>query len=352
MAYAQLSNISKEYQQVKVVNDLSLNIYQGEIFAIVGPSGCGKTTLLQIIAGLVKADAGSFTLAGKLMSSVDENIYINPEKRSIAMVFQDYALWPHYNVFGNIAYPLKIKKYSHSKQKQVVGELLELVRLQGMERRYPHELSGGEQQRVALARALALKPMILLLDESLSNLDANLKKEMQEEIKRIQRDLLLTVIHVTHDQQEAMSIADRIAIMNQGELVQVGTIEEVYRFPRTEFVARFMGDSNLICPKQDNPAEMKLWKMAGQNLINGKAREFESEQILVVRSEDIKLSEGSGHLTGQIITKNFNGSVINYKIKINDYILKVQAMADSCYEPGQEVSFSIMRATCVCADNS
>ncbi|MEA1961510.1 MAG: ABC transporter ATP-binding protein [Bacillota bacterium] len=347
MLQAQLCNISKRFGTVEAVRNVSIDIFPGEILAIVGPSGCGKTTLLQIMAGLEKLDTGSFSVAGRLLSVAETGVFVPPEKRGIAMVFQNYALWPHYDVFGNIAYPLRMKRYSRKEQKKVVGGLLEVVRLQGLESRYPHELSGGEQQRVALARALALNPPLLLLDESLSNLDANLRKEMQEEIKRIQRELDLTIIHVTHDQQEAMCISDRIAIMNQGRLVQVGAAEEVYRFPRTEFAASFIGSSNLIRQPKDNPAEMNLWEMASQRMVAGGP---EGAKILAVRSEDIKLNGGTGPVTGQIVGRSYHGSVIDYQLRFKDRVLKVQTTADKRYDPGQEVGFTIERVTSVCAD--
>lgn len=351
MLQAQLLNISKQFAGAEAVDNVSMDIFPGEILAVVGPSGCGKTTLLQLVAGLLKPDRGSIQVAGRTLSAAGE-VLVPPEKRGIAMVFQNYALWPHYDVFANIAYPLRIKGYSRSKQKQTVEELLEAVRLKGMEGRYPHELSGGEQQRVALARALALNPLLLLLDESLSNLDAGLRKEMREEIKRIQRELSLTIIHVTHDQQEAMAIADRIAVMNEGKMVQVGAVEEVYRFPRTEFTARFMGDSNLLRLNKDSPAEMKLWEMARPKVIEGGGQPLQhNPEILTVRSEDIKLDDVPGQLTGEIVERIYHGSNIEYRLKFMDRILRVKTPADKFFEPGQQAGFTIEKATRVRADN-
>lgn len=351
MLKAQLCNIGKRFGQVEAVRNISLDIYTGEILAIVGPSGCGKTTLLQIMAGLLNPDYGTFAVEDRFLSAAEAGVFVPPEKRGIAMVFQHYALWPHYDVFGNIAYPLRMRRYSRSEQKRIVGELMEVVRLQGLERRYPHELSGGEQQRVALARALALNPHLLLLDESLSNLDANLRREMQEEIRRIQRQFKLTIIHVTHDQQEAMSISDRIAIMNQGNLVQVGAVEEVYRFPRTEFAANFIGSSNMIHRVEDNPAEMSLWEAARQRLVAQKGTvPLYNADIIAVRSEDIKLNGGTGPLKGKIIAKSYQGSMIDYRLQFKERFLKVQTTAEECYEPGEEVSFTILRSTSVGAD--
>lgn len=351
MFKARLCNIGKRFGEVKAVRRVSLDIYAGEILAIVGPSGCGKTTLLQIMAGLLNPDTGTFSVEDKFLSAAEAGIFVPPEKRGIAMVFQNYALWPHYDVFGNIAYPLRMRRCGRSEQRKVVGKLMDVVHLQGLERRYPHELSGGEQQRVALARALALNPHLLLLDESLSNLDANLRKEMQEEIRRIQRELNLTIIHVTHDQQEAMSISDRIAIMNRGQLVQVGAVEEVYRFPRTEFAAGFIGSSNIIHRVKDNSTEMNLWEVAQQRLReNDQETPAHSSDILAVRSEDIKLNGGTGPLKAKIVGKSYHGSVIDYQLKFKERNLKVQTRADEHYETGDDVSFTIERAISVCAD--
>jgi iron(III) transport system ATP-binding protein len=186
--YAEIYNINKKYGNKSVIKEFKLNIHEGEIVAVVGPSGCGKTTLLQIIAGLVKADTGSVCLDGKTLFSTEKNVFVPPEKRRIAMVFQNYALWPHYNVYQNLSYPLRVRRINKRDIEKSVTEVIEMVQLKGMQKRYPHELSGGEQQRVALARALVIKPELLLLDESLSNLDAKLKEEMLVEIKKIQKN--------------------------------------------------------------------------------------------------------------------------------------------------------------------
>lgn len=350
MLQAEFCCISKEFNGIKALKGINLDIQHHEIMAIVGPSGCGKSTLLHIAAGLLEPDRGIFKLAGQPLSAAG-NILQPPEKRAIGMVFQKYALWPHYDVFAHIAYPLRMQGCSRAEQKQTVAKLLEMVRLDGMQRRYPHQLSGGEQQRVALARALALNPRLLLLDESLSNLDAALKKEMQEEIKRIQKELSLTIIHVTHDQQEAMSIADRIAVMNKGKLIQVGAVEEVYRYPRTEFAARFMGDANLIRLEKNNPTEIKLWDLARQRIAPHKAANINGNTaILAVRSEDIRLDLCRGQCSGEIINRSYQGSVVEYHLRFYDRLLKVRTSPEEVYEPGQQMGFTIERATSVLAD--
>ncbi|MEM1773127.1 MAG: ABC transporter ATP-binding protein, partial [Desulfurococcaceae archaeon] len=234
MTRIMLENISKYYGSVVAVDDVSLKIDKGEFFAILGPSGCGKTTTLRIIAGFEVPDKG------KVYFDDDDVTFLKPYKRNTAMVFQNYALWPHMTVYENVAYGLKIKRkelgLSDEEIKKRVDWALELVKLKGFENRYPLQLSGGQQQRVALARALVVQPRVLLLDEPLSNLDAKLRIEMREELKRLQKSLGITTIYVTHDQLEAMSMSDRISVMNKGKVIQVGTPKELYYSPRSIFV--------------------------------------------------------------------------------------------------------------------
>jgi len=226
-----LEGISKYYGNVVAVDDVNLEINKGEFFTLLGPSGCGKTTTLRIIAGFEIPDKGHVYFD-------DEDVtFLKPYKRNTAMVFQNYALWPHMTVFENVAYGLKIRKkelgLTDEEIKKRVQWALELVKLSGFENRYPLQLSGGQQQRVALARALVVQPRVLLLDEPLSNLDAKLRIEMREELKRIQKALGITTIYVTHDQLEAMSMSDRIAVMNKGRVVQIGTPRELYLYPKS-----------------------------------------------------------------------------------------------------------------------
>ncbi len=240
MVKVSLRNITKRFGEVVAADHITLDIQDGEFFTFLGPSGCGKTTTLRIIAGLEVPDEGRV-----LFDDIDVTDW-PPHKRGVGMVFQNYALWPHMSVFDNIAYGLKIRKIPQPEIKNRVKEVLELVRLEGLENRYPHQLSGGQQQRVALARALVVEPKLLLLDEPLSNLDAKLRIEMREELKELQRRLGITTIYVTHDQEEAMVLSDRIAIMNNGRVEQVGTPQEVYRRPKNLFVATFIGRSSVL----------------------------------------------------------------------------------------------------------
>ena len=246
MADIQLSSLSKRYGDKTVFNDLSLDVHNGECFTLLGPSGCGKTVLLRLIAGFEAPDSGTIAIGGQRVAEAGGEM-LPPDQRDLGMVFQEYAVWPHMSVFDNVAYPLKLAKTPadalHERTLRAVG----LVGLGGLEDRLPSQLSGGQQQRVALARALISEPRLLLLDEPLNNLDANLREEMRFEIKALQQELGITILYVTHDQEIALAIADRIAIMDAaGKLRQIGTPQEVYEQPADDFVFRFLGLANLL----------------------------------------------------------------------------------------------------------
>ncbi len=235
-----LKEVTKRFKNVVAVDRVNLEVRSGELFTLLGPSGCGKTTTLRIIAGLERPDSGRVYIGGMDVTDVP------PYKRGTSMVFQNYALWPHMKVFDNIAYGLKIRRYPKREIKKRVRWALKLVRLEGLEDRYPTQLSGGQQQRVALARALVVEPKVLLLDEPLSNLDAKLRVEMRSELKALQRELGITAIYVTHDQEEAMVLSDRLAVMNEGRIHQVGSPKEVYMSPADLFVATFIGKYSMF----------------------------------------------------------------------------------------------------------
>jgi putative spermidine/putrescine transport system ATP-binding protein len=240
VATVELEGVSKAYGAHRAVHELSLAVDSGESVALLGPSGCGKTTTLNMIAGFLEPDAGHIRIDGRAVDGVP------PYRRNIGMVFQHYALFPHLTVADNLAFGLRMRKVGTGEIARRVGGALELVHLGGLERRYPRELSGGQQQRVALARALVVEPAVLLLDEPLSNLDAKLRQTMREEIVELQQRLGITTIFVTHDQEEALAIARRIAVMDAGRVEQVGAPEAIYARPRTEFVARFIGGHNVV----------------------------------------------------------------------------------------------------------
>jgi ABC-type Fe3+/spermidine/putrescine transport system ATPase subunit len=238
-----LRRVSKSFDtSARVVDDVSFTIAEGEIFGLVGPSGCGKTTLLRLVAGFVKPDAGDILFGGRRMNDVP------PQERRAAMVFQHFAIWPHLTVFENVAYGPRARRLPPGRVDELAEQALRTVRLAELARRRPAQLSGGQQQRVALARALAAEPDLVLFDEPLSSLDARLRLELRGVLRRIQREGRLTCLYVTHDQEEALSLCDRLAVMNAGRLEQTGTPEEIYRRPATEFAARFMGEINLLAP--------------------------------------------------------------------------------------------------------
>jgi iron(III) transport system ATP-binding protein len=246
VTFLRVENLYKTFDRVEAVNRINLEIREGEFFTLLGSSGCGKTTTLRMIGGLEKPDGGAIHLGDQCLVSAEKNLFIKPEKRNMGMVFQSYALWPHMTVFENVSYPLKLRRIKGAQAEKKVTEVLGLVGLGGLEDRQAPALSGGQQQRVALARALVFSPKVLLLDEPLSNLDAQLREEMRRELKALQRRVNVTVIFVTHDQIEALSLSDRIAIMKFGVLEQVGTPEEVYYKPATPFVRDFLGKTFLL----------------------------------------------------------------------------------------------------------
>lgn len=304
--------------EVVALNDVSFVIFEGELFCLLGPSGCGKTTLLRCTAGLERLDGG------RIYYGEMDFTAIPPFRRNIGMVFQNYALYPHMSVYENVAYPLRIRKLPRKEIDRRVREIMELVGLPGVLRRNPSELSGGQQQRVALARALVYQPKLLLLDEPLANLDAKLKVYMRTEIRRIQKQARVTTLYVTHDQQEAMAIADRLGVMESGVVRQIGTPDEIYDDPSNEFVAGFIGEMNFF------PA--KIVSLNGNELVVevGSARKCKSiraraeprgERVTVaLRPEHLRISpptSGEGAFRGRIQVIQFLGKFVRYQVAIS-----------------------------------
>jgi ABC-type Fe3+/spermidine/putrescine transport system ATPase subunit len=244
MPHLTLNRLHKKYDKTMVVDDLNLTIEKGELVSLLGPSGCGKTTTLRMIAGFIDPTSGAIELNGSVMSSPQGSV--PPERRSMSMIFQSYAIWPNMTVAENVGFGLTVRKLPAAEIRQRVDQILEVVHLSALRDRYPSELSGGQQQRVALARAIVVRPDVLLLDEPLSNLDANLREEMRGEIRRLHDEFRITTVYVTHDQSEAMAISDRIAVMNGGRLEQIDSPWALYNRPRTPFVAQFIGRTNLL----------------------------------------------------------------------------------------------------------
>jgi iron(III) transport system ATP-binding protein len=246
MASVRLEMLRKSFGRVAAVRDISIEFQDGEMTSVLGPSGCGKTTTLNLIAGFIDPDGGSIRFGDRLIADAARGFSVPPDKRDLGMVFQSYALWPHLNVGENVAYGLKMRNVARADREIAARRSLQRVRLEHCVDRYPHELSGGQQQRVALARALAYSPQILLFDEPLSNLDAQLREEMRLELKEIHRSVGITAVYVTHDQAEAMAISDTIAVMGDGEILQVGSPRELYEEPVNVRVARFIGRANIL----------------------------------------------------------------------------------------------------------
>lgn len=283
MAQVKVENLSKRFGRVVAVQGFTLEVGEGELVSLLGPSGCGKTTVLRCIAGFERPDTGRIIVDGQVLNEVP------PERRNIGMVFQTYALFPHMTVAENIAFPLMIRGRPREERVRVVKEMLELVRLEGLEDRYPHQLSGGQRQRVALARALAMRPKVLLLDEPLSALDAKIREELRGEIRRIQKTLGITTLYVTHDQEEALALSDRVVVMNMGRIEQVGTPAEIYNAPRTPFVARFVGTMNLLPGRLEAKGRF-VWKEAVLRIRIDTEINEKSEAYLALRPERLKVA--------------------------------------------------------------
>ena len=316
MAYLDLRGVSKRFRDHLALDNISLEVREGELLCLLGPSGCGKTTTLRIIAGFDTLDAGSIRLAGADIAGVP------PQKRDIGMVFQSYALFPHLTVEENVGFGLAMRGRERREIETAVTEALRLVRLAGVGRRLPRQISGGQQQRVALARALSIRPRLLLLDEPLSNLDARLRDEMREEIKRIQRSVGITTVFVTHDQQEALALADRVVVMDHGRIVQVDTPSALYERPAHIFVASFLGRANLIPGKVialggrvRMRAENGVLELEGR----GEGLALGDEVVAVVKYERLQLSrmaKGDSALAGRIASLTYLGTHIEYSLEV------------------------------------
>ncbi len=320
-----IKNLSKIYvgannQEFKAVDNISVDIKAGEFVTLLGPSGCGKTTTLRMVAGFEVPNSGEIYLGGDKINE------LTPDKRDTAMVFQSYALFPHYNIYDNIAYGLKLKKMNKDEIREKVNNIIELVGLKGMENRNPNQISGGQQQRVALARALVMEPGVLLFDEPLSNLDAKLRVYMRTEVRKIQKKIGITAIYVTHDQSEAMSLSDRIIIMNKGIIEQVGTPKEVYYTPASEFVADFIGAANFISGTilERNGDEAVVQVYDKKLLLNYSGDKKAGEACkLVIRPEAVEIGK-EGIFEVDVLLSTFMGSYQDYVIKLYDMELKIQ----------------------------
>ena len=319
MAEVRINSVTKMFGEVKAVNDFNAVVRDGEFVSILGPSGCGKTTILRVIAGFEKADQGEVYIGQQLVSSSQQRAFVPPEKRNIGMVFQSYAVWPHMNVFDNVAYPLKIKGMSKAEIAAKTTKALDLVHLDGYSERFPNQLSGGQQQRVALARALVGEPSLLLLDEPLSNLDAKLRESMRFEIKELQKKLKITVIYVTHDQSEAMAMSDRIIVMNQGVIQQNDEPIKIYENPANHIVADFIGLANFL-DAVVMPGEVRLPEL---NYTFPTITEFTGQALVAVRPEHITITKAGQGLKGTLLHRFYLGDAVDCRVAVNNQIIRV-----------------------------
>ncbi len=359
-AQVRLANIGKRYGEQWVVRDVNLHIQAGEFFTFLGPSGCGKTTLLRMIAGFAMPDEGSIYLDDRDVSRTP------PWQRDLGMVFQNYALWPHMTVFENVAFGLRERKIPRDEINQRVNHALEMVDLLGCESRRPSQLSGGQQQRGALARTLVIQPRVLLLDEPLSNLDAMLRMEMRLELLKLQRDLGLTTIYVTHDQDEALAMSSQIAVMHRGQVIQVASPRAIYEQPADNFVAAFVGQANLIAGKIRSRADNALTVEVGAgNIVEvlgaGETSQAGDPVQLSLRPEAIEIGpanaekRSANQIDGKITAAAYQGAAVEYEVAALGMIIKARvahAKGKALFQRGEAVTLSFAPEAASCLADS
>jgi iron(III) transport system ATP-binding protein len=358
-----VSGLCTEYSDergnvIRAAQDVSFEVPVGKLFTLLGPSGCGKTTTLRSIAGLERPRSGEISVGGTLIYSSRSKVFIPPNRRGLGMVFQSYAIWPHMTVFENAAFPLQVSK-SRIPRKEIeakVARVLKVVALEEMAEREATKLSGGQQQRLALARALVMEPPLLLLDEPLSNLDAKLRERMRFELKRLQRELGITTVYVTHDQSEALALSHSIAVMNRGQIQQTGTPREIYERPGTQFVADFIGTTNFLRATVDGPDATEGFYRVASEVGRLKVRAVDALEpgmkvVVSVRPEDIRLSEtrpsGDNVLEGTVHTKVFLGESVDFEVKINERPVLSRAHPSLGTRVGHPIHLSLDPEKCV-----
>ena len=345
MLHLELEQLTKRYGDVTSVDHISLAVERGEFICLLGPSGCGKTTTLRMIAGFLEPDEGRIRVGDKVVSQPGS--VVPPERRNMGMIFQSYAVWPHMTVRDNVAYGLKMRGVESAERRKRADAVLAATKLSELAERYPSELSGGQQQRVALARALAPSPEILLLDEPLSNLDANLRGDMRLEIRRLHEQFKDTSIYVTHDQLEAMTMADRIVVMNAGRIEQIGTPQDVYDRPNSRFVARFIGGSNVIDARHVSGNEVSI----GGHSIHVGEGDFAREMGVCVKTHDVELipegqEPGANNVLSGVVRSNaYLGSHRDYVVDVGQELL-VEAPAALALAPGSKVKVRLRPERC------
>jgi len=336
MAAVDLRNVSKRFGDALVIKGISLSIAKGEFVSLLGPSGCGKTTLLRMIAGLEQTTSGSIMIGGT------ESTALPPEQRDIAMVFQSYALLPHLSVFDNVLFPLRMRNIG-SKQEQTkrVKDVLEMVQLDHLATRKPRELSGGQQQRVAVARAVVSRPQVLLLDEPLSNLDARLRENMQEELIQLHRQTGLTTIFVTHDQEEALSLSDRIILLNEGRIEQEGSPSDLYSAPTTRFSAAFMGSSNILDVELEVVGGARRARLSSEDVLPLSIG-HSGLSTITFRQEDVQLAPASGtSCRAQVETAIYLGARVRYVVTVGAHRIRCLAADGKQFKAGDMVDLRI-----------
>ena len=322
-----IKNLKVKYDKTEVINNLNLSLSNKEILAIVGPSGCGKSTLLSAIVGLIKPNNGEIQVKDTTIFSSELAINMAVEKRNIGYVFQNYALWPHMTVFNNIAFPLRANGYKKTETKIKTENILNLLNLNKHKNKYPHQLSGGEKQRVALGRSLVVNPQLLLLDEPLANIDANLKIELLKELKMVQQSLAISMIYVTHDQNEAFEIADKIAVMNEGVIEQIDNPKSLYNKPNSLFVAKFIGKNNIVY----------------KNDYKSLSIDYQCETPAIsIRPEDILIKE-TGNLSGRITKAIYSLDRVKYLVDVNNTKLLTYGNSQNNYQVGDKIKLKINR---------
>ena len=354
-ARIEISNLTVHYGDVKAVDDVSLSVGRGELVTLLGPSGCGKTTTLRSVAGLEDPSGGAIRLNGVTVYDGAQRRNTPAEKRGVSMVFQSYAIWPHMTVFENVAYGLKVRKMPNAEIKENVARVLDLVQMQDYSERPSSKLSGGQQQRVAVARAIAFSPEVLLFDEPLSNLDAKLRVTMRVELRELQKRLGITALYVTHDQEEALAISDRVIVMNAGKIEQIGTPEDIYRHPRTLFVADFVGNANVIRGHVRGPVAngevdfvsddgTRLRALPGQAGATGKAAALQAAYVDIFPAGR---NDAPNATAGKIHRRMFHGDFIQYVIDWPCGQLIVRRPPTDLFEEGSDVTVSFSAEHCV-----
>ncbi|MGE0255431.1 MAG: ABC transporter ATP-binding protein [Alphaproteobacteria bacterium] len=348
-----LDGLNKFFGAEKAVHNVSLDVAEGEFVTLLGPSGCGKTTTLRCIAGLERPDAGEIRIGGDVVVAAERGLFLDPEERNIGMVFQSYAVWPHMTVFDNVAYGLRVRRASSAVIRERTTKALDLVGLGHLADRYATKLSGGQRQRVALARAIVYEPRVVLFDEPLSNLDAKLREQMRTELVRLQHEVGITSIYVTHDQSEALAMSDRVVVMNRGVIQQIGDPEAIYTRPANTFVANFIGVANLLegvlrgrsgdlcdveVPVGDGAPPVRLRAAGGESVAVG------APIHISLRPEDIGLhaappstADGANLLSGTVIDTVYLGSFLECRVRVGRHELNIQIDHYERLEPGQSV---------------